>query len=174
MVEWRQIAEFPDYEISEDGEVRRLTDSKCAPRGYVLKPKTDRYGYLAVRPFCNGRGRHVTVHRLVALTFLGDPPTPEHQVAHFDGDHKHNHYSNLRWATARENTSDKDRHGRMPRGERHHKSKLSDEEVAEIRLIGSVSAPLYQYEIAQMYGVSQPQVGLILRGKSRLQPTQKQ
>lgn len=170
MTVWRQLSEFPDYEISEAGVVRRLTDSHCAKRGRVLRPKTDRYGYLVVRPFYNGEGRHVPVHRLVAVTFLGDPPTAQHQVAHFDGDHQHNHWSNLRWATAKENNLDKRRHGRMPSGERHHKTKLTDQEVAEIRLIASVPAPLYQYEIGQLYGVSQHQIHLIVTGKSRVLP----
>lgn len=170
MIKWRQLAEFPDYEISELGIVRRLTDSHCAPRGRVLRPKTDRYGYLAVRPFRNGKGRHVTIHRLVALAFIGEPPTPEHQIAHFDGDHQNNDWRNLRWATSQENHLDKQRHGRVPVGERHHKCKLSDQEVAEIRLIASVAAPLYQYEMAKLYGVSQHQIHLIVRGKSRVQP----
>lgn len=165
VIEWRQLVEFPDYEISELGVVRRLTDSRCAKRGHVLRPKTDRYGYLAVRPFHCGKGRHVTVHRLVAIAFIGEPPTPDHEVAHFDGCHQNNDWHNLRWATSQENCADKKRHGRVVVGERHHKAKLTAKDVAEIRLIASVPAPLYQYEIAALYGVAQPTIGSILRGK---------
>lgn len=164
MTEWRQCAEFPDYEISEDGVVRRLTDSHCAPRGKVLRPKTDRYGYLAVRPFFRGCGRHVTVHRLVAKAFLGEPPTPAHQVAHFDGNHQHNHYTNLRWATNSENTEDKRRHGRMPIGERHHKAKITSADVLVIRR--RCAAGERQKDVGRDFGLGQASVSSIVRHRA--------
>lgn len=39
------------------------------------------------------------MHRLVAIAFLGDPPTPDHTVDHIDTDTTNNKVSNLRWAT---------------------------------------------------------------------------
>lgn len=167
MSEWRQLAEFPDYEISETGSIRRLTDSACARRGYILKPKVDRYGYLTVRPFYNGAGQYVTVHRLVALAFLGDPPTPEHQVAHFDGNQQNNHFTNLRWATAKENQADKARHGRVPCGIRHWKAKLSDAQVAEIRSRYAAGG-IRQKDLGAMYGVNQAHVSGLVRGEYRV------
>ena len=41
------------------------------------------------------------VHRLVALAFLGPPPSKEHTVDHIDQDRYNNAVSNLRWASRR-------------------------------------------------------------------------
>ena len=49
-------------------------------------------------------GRNYQVHRLVASTFLGLPPTANHwQVNHLDGDPLNNHVSNLCYATPSQN-----------------------------------------------------------------------
>lgn len=39
------------------------------------------------------------VHRLVAMAFLGEPPTPDHTVDHINRDKSDNRLVNLRWAT---------------------------------------------------------------------------
>lgn len=39
------------------------------------------------------------VHLVIAHTFIGPPPSPEHTVDHKDGDSMNNHLTNLRWAT---------------------------------------------------------------------------
>ncbi|MGL5880995.1 MAG: HNH endonuclease signature motif containing protein [Xenococcaceae cyanobacterium] len=58
------------------------------------------------------KSRSVLVHRLMALTFLGSPPTPFHQVRHLNGDPTCNKIENLAWGTAKENAADRVRHGR--------------------------------------------------------------
>jgi hypothetical protein len=57
------------------------------------------------------------VHRLVCEAFNGAPAREGLQAAHFDGNVLHNVPSNLRWATSAENAADKERHGRVPRGD---------------------------------------------------------
>jgi len=70
---------------------------------------------------------------LVAQAFLGPKPFPDAEVAHWDGIPTHNHYTNLRWATVKENRQDARRHGRGPDGERNAMAKLTWEKVEEIR-----------------------------------------
>ena len=43
------------------------------------------------------------VHRIVAIAFLGDPPTKEHIVDHIDTNRQNNRPDNLRWITRLEN-----------------------------------------------------------------------
>jgi hypothetical protein len=54
---------------------------------------------------------HCLVHRLVLLAFRGEPPTPHHECAHWNGDPSDNSIGNLRWATKVENHADRWRHG---------------------------------------------------------------
>ncbi|AXV72811.1 hypothetical protein CJO75_01120 [Ralstonia solanacearum] len=56
-------------------------------------------------------GLKTGIHRLVALTFLGPPPSRQHEVAHNDGNRANNIVTNLRWATHAENVADTFRHG---------------------------------------------------------------
>ena len=86
-----------------------------------------------------GEYRHIGVHTLIAEAFHGPRPTPEHQVAHFDGNPSNNCAWNLRWATAAENAQDRDRHGKTfhPRGILHPNAKLTDEMVRTMRRMKS-------------------------------------
>ena len=43
------------------------------------------------------------VHRIVAIAFLGNPPTPQHVVDHIDTNRQNNRPENLRWVTKLEN-----------------------------------------------------------------------
>jgi hypothetical protein len=72
---------------------------------------------------------------LLALAFLGEPPSARHQVAHNDGNPRNNHLSNLRWATPSENSMDRRLHGTVPdrKGERHPMVKLNDQLVSKLR-----------------------------------------
>jgi len=134
-VAWRLVSGYPSYEVSNCGEVRRTLAFKKHPAGMILKPKFDKKGYQQVTLSRSGRYGYFNAHRLVALAFLGEPPTRQHQVAHNDGNPKNNHLSNLRWATRTENAMDRILHGTVPdrKGERHPMVKLNDKLVLEIR-----------------------------------------
>jgi hypothetical protein len=59
----------------------------------------------------NGRQKSYLLHRLVALTFIGPPPSSAHEVCHNDGNPANNAPGNLRWGTRGENILDTVRHG---------------------------------------------------------------
>ena len=100
------------YKIFEDGKV-------VGPTKHVLKGSLDRDGYRVVFLYINKRRRIHAVHRLVARAFLGEKPTPKHQVNHINGIRSDNRVENLEYLTSRENTL----HG-WARGRKHSKKQL--------------------------------------------------
>ena len=109
---WREVPGWPEYEISEYGDVRRKMagGSPIAKPGRLLRPSGNRYRHVNL--YGEAGRQHISLHRLVALAFIGEPPSCAHQVAHNDGDRLNNHYTNLRYATPRENAADRVRQDR--------------------------------------------------------------
>jgi hypothetical protein len=138
-LKWRALPDFPAYEVSFIGQVRRRLPPKGGRSsvGYILKPGTGHLsGYHTyILKNKDGVTKGVSAHRLVALTFIGPPPSPQHEVAHNDGNPRNNHYKNLRWATRKENAEDCTKHGRRfyAKGELHWYTKLTDADVRKIR-----------------------------------------
>jgi hypothetical protein len=132
---WRPVPDYPNYEVSSCGRARRATRFKHCPPGMVLAPRKNRFGYVQIALSKNGKYGHFGMHRLVALAFLGAPPSPRHQVAHGDRNRTNNRLENLRWATAVENAADRARHGRwlLARGEQHGQAILTDAKVLALR-----------------------------------------
>lgn len=162
--EWRQVAEFPNYEASSLGRVRRLASSvvyfnsktgRNVQRSFhacILRNIKDTGGYYRVL-LCNGRRaqKRIKVSVLVCETFHGPKPSPLHECAHNDGDRTNDKAENLRWATRKENHADKKRHGTAQWGERCSKAKLTASIVVEIRrrlTFGELAV-----DIAREYGV---------------------
>lgn len=66
----------------------------------------------------DGRSKTINVNVLVLTAFVGPKP-PGHVSRHLDGTRDNNVLGNLAWGTPSENAADADRHGLVPRGERH-------------------------------------------------------
>lgn len=106
--DWKPIADFPGYEVSDDGRVRR--------GGLVKKPRVDRKGYLLVTLWRDHKPHTRQISRLVAQAFIG--PRPDGQVVrHCNGDKADNAKGNLVYGTPTENEHDKRAHGTAPIGE---------------------------------------------------------
>lgn len=160
--EWRVCPDNDNYQVSNLGRVRRATFSqnrKSKP-GDIITPTAAKNGYLFVGLWRDGKMIRRSVHRLVAIAFLGMPPTVSHEVAHCDGCRSNNMDSNLRWATRRENHADKVAHGTAEVGERNGNSKLTTEQV---RKILSYPANANRSKLAREFGVSQVTVTRIMR-----------
>lgn len=154
--EWRDVLGFDGYQVSSFGRVR-------GPRR-ILNPVLTQYGYHQVTLCNNGKKYTRFVHRLVAVAFLGPPPSEEHDVAHGNGDKTFNAYPNLRWATPKENHADKERHGTSHRGTRHPLAKLSDGSVRAVRKL--FARGVQQKELAQFYGVSRRAINNIVNRRT--------
>jgi len=93
--EWKQIQDFPNYEVSTLGTVRNSNT------GRILK-LTCKGGYMFTGLCQNSNGKTLAVHRLVALAFI-DNPENKPQVNHKDKNRGNNNVANLEWSTASEN-----------------------------------------------------------------------
>lgn len=105
---WKTIPGFPDYQVSDQGEVRSTKFNRMK----VLKPSVDGGGYMQVVLRHDGRQATKRVHQLVALAFIGERPEGL-QTRHLDGNTLNNASSNLAYGTPAENAADKHIHGTM-------------------------------------------------------------
>ena len=107
MSRYHPIADFPRYEISDEGHVRNIST------GRILKGRAHRGGYRLVRLFTEPNVYvDRTVHSLVMETFVG--PRPEGMcVCHNDGDATNNALTNLRYGSLVDNQRDRIEHGTL-------------------------------------------------------------
>lgn len=88
-----KIPGYSNYFINSNGEIYSKLSNK------MMKTQTNRYGYLQVMLYNNHKGKLLTIHRLVAQTFI---PNPENlpQVNHKNGVKTDNRVENLEFCTA--------------------------------------------------------------------------
>lgn len=101
--EWRDIPGLNGhYRVSSMGRV--VSVARKDRRGHrrpelILKPSVSHKGYLMLF----FEKTNYSIHRLVALTFLGAPPEGRQQVNHKNGIKTDNRVCNLEWVSASEN-----------------------------------------------------------------------
>ena len=168
-MKWRVIAEFPAYEVSDAGLVRRKDT------GHVLALQKKANGYMRVSIWHAGRGAPRYVHRLVCEAFNGPSPLPRMDAAHLDGVRDNNRAHNLAWKSRKENMADCLRHGTHRCGKQIVGAKLDEDKVREMkhRLLSAPRSQSGKYikkgalrEILDEYGVTVSVAHNILHGKS--------
>lgn len=149
---------YSPYEASNVGRIRRGTR--------ILAGCLDSDGYRRINTCILGRRRLVPVHTLVALAFIGPRPT-DREAAHWNGRKQDNRPQNLRWATHKEQYSDRVRHGSGIACDRHPRRKLSSADAAQIRRL-YVPRIVTLKDIAERYGVCLQAIHRIVSGKGWL------
>lgn len=169
--EWRTVRGFEHYEVSDDGQLRSWRRKACKWRKsqaksnrrespILLNPATSPRGYRIANLTNDSAHRMLGVHRLVAIAFLGDPPSPDHtDVAHNDGNPSNNHVSNLRWATHQDNQMDMRKHKTMQDGERCITAKITEAMALEIARRAQVRGQ--GVVLAREFGLSKAQISRI-------------
>ena len=160
---WKDIPGYEGfYQASNTGKVKSLNrmighwvpGKKRKWTGRILKPIDRGNGYPFVTLYKNGIPKQISVHKLIALTFLGEPPAG-YFVNHKDLSRDNNRIENLEYMTNRENQIHARKFKTWPsgtRGEDHPKAILCDSQVIEIRKIYN-KGKLTRKEIAKMYNV---------------------
>lgn len=116
------------YQVSSLGRIRSLVT-----RGKTIKAFTYTKGYANVGMARSpGRQTRERVHRLVARAFLGPEPAGM-SVNHKNGNKSDNRVENLEYMTIGDNVRHARDAGLMRQGERTPWSKLTEDQVREIR-----------------------------------------
>lgn len=158
--EWRDVVGWPQYQVSSHGRVRStIGGSRWPPM--ILKNLVTVHGYVRITLCHEGRRKRYTLHGLVCEAFHGPKPSKLHAVAHNDGDKLNNYYTNLRWATAKENNADKIRHGTINWGDKHGGNKLTEGDIPEIRALAA--SGWTRTDIASRYGVTRQCISFVVR-----------
>jgi hypothetical protein len=97
------------YQVSNLGNVRSLDRKVNHPKGglslrkgFLLKPEMTFFCYFRVPLSKNKTKKRVSIHRLVAETFIPNINNKS-EVNHIDGNKTNNKIENLEWVTSREN-----------------------------------------------------------------------
>ena len=93
---WKTIEDFPNYEVSNFGNVRNSSKNK------LMTVSLRKNGYCVVKLSFNGISKECRVHRLVAKTFIDNPNNLPH-VNHKDEDKTNNNVWNLEWCDRKYN-----------------------------------------------------------------------
>ena len=95
--EFRIIKDFPNYEVSNFGNVKNNKTGK------ILKPIIDSLGYYKVSLYKDGNLCNKKIHKLVGEYFIANPYNKQ-CVDHVNNDRLNNNVNNLRWVTFQENS----------------------------------------------------------------------
>lgn len=154
---WRSVLGYPDFEVSNLGNVRKINGGKASisthPAGYlkVAVGKTKRSTQLKLY-----------IHRVVSIAFL---PNPENlpDVNHKNGIKNDNRVENLEWCTRSYNMKHAFDTGLAisKKGEDSLRSKLSNEDIFMIRALSLGWTGFTTKTLALMHNVSSPQIRVI-------------
>lgn len=152
----KQIENTDDYYVKRDGTV-------VGARGLPLTPVLTSSGYHQVTTKEGGEWKSRVVHRLVAEAFI---PNPENkpEVNHINGIKTDNRVENLEWVTSKENQIHANSVLGRQVGEKHPRSKLTDEQVHEI--CRRLEEGERNYTIARDFGVDETTIVNIRKGKN--------
>jgi len=163
---WKSIIGYEGiYEISNLGSVKSLSrkiyflNTFRIVKEKLLKPNTNRYGYITVTLSNNCDMKTVTIHRLLANAFI-DKVEGKEYVNHIDGIKSNNTIKNLEWCTIKENNKHSFDNGLniLPNGVNHYNSRFSVNDILSIR-----KSDLSESKLALIYKVNRATIGKIKR-----------
>lgn len=166
--EWRDIAGYDGkYQVSNLGRFRSMyfingNTRKIRSQPKMLAKGKRGNGYWGISLSIDGKSTSYLTHKLVLEAYVGPRPKGK-EAAHLDGDRSNDKASNLRWCTKKENHAHKWIHGTQQTGERNGFSKLTEEQVKEIRLRHMRGES--QSALGREFGVKQATIWLIVARK---------
>ncbi len=166
---YKDIPEFPGYRISTDCSVwscRGHWGGFAPGEWHQLVPVKGATGYLQVKLCRDGMAYVKKLHVLMLEVFVG--PRPPGMVARHYPDRNPGNCSlgNLVWGTPRENSADRRSHGTEAAGSKNGNAKLTETDVAEIRLKFAIQVNKRDKQtLSREYGVTTNMIRYILEGR---------
>lgn len=170
-IEWRAVTIPPFHtacEISNNGIVRTIDRIDCFGRtrkSRILSVHKTGHGYLQVLISAERKRLYALVHRLVAITFIGDPPHEGWQVNHKNGDKLDNRVENLEWVSKSENRKHAYRLGLSKGGESHPKATITEAQAIWV-LTDYAKSGMRQCDYAEKLGVPRSTIHALIKGKT--------
>jgi len=171
---WKDIPGYEGiYQASNQGRIRSIDRfitnryKQLQPRkGAMMSVSLHRQGYGRVLLTKDRKSKTVFIHRLIALTFIPNPQEKK-EVNHKNGIKMDNTVDNLEWCTPSENVKHAHRTGLLTTimGEKHYKSKLSEEDVKKIRHDYAMGHTSHK-KLAKEYNLNQKSIWAILHRTS--------
>jgi len=100
--QWKTIENYPNYEISSFGNLRRTNNHRS-----IKQYQSKKHRYLMVRIYNTEKGKLFNVHNLVGSTFLDQPCCPtcgaRLEINHIDNNPSNNRVTNLEYVTRQRN-----------------------------------------------------------------------
>lgn len=158
---WKSINNYPQYEVSNLGNIKSL-GNEFSRKERILKKGTVKSGYDIVVLIKDKKQKSTYVHRLVAEHFICNK-SGKREVNHINGVKNDNRVCNLEWCTTSENAIHAFKNGLSDKGQDRTQAKLTDAEVLEIR-----NSPLRNIELSRMYNISKSVISNIQNKKSWL------
>jgi hypothetical protein len=146
-----------NYLVTEDGKIWSEKRKK------FLSACDNGTGYMNVVISIDSKFKHKYVHRLVAEVYLENPNNYPH-INHIDNNRYNNHVSNLEWSNYQLNSDHKVKQKRHPHGITNGQSKLTEEQVLEIRKV-YVRGEISYKQLGKIYGVDASLIGYIINRK---------
>lgn len=171
---WKDIESCDGYQASNLGNIRSKQrrvwiERKNAASGWknlkekLIKPATDRRGYLFFMANSEGRQKTTFVHRAVLFAFVGFR-SPDVVVNHKDGQKTNNKLENLEFVTQQQNVDHAIATGLMNNSGEHHGLATATE--PQVRKAHSLLAlGVRTNDVAKQTGLTKAQVLHVMSGK---------
>lgn len=168
--EWKPCFGYEDcYAISNLGRLARTATYGRNPKScWKIRAPAIKKGYRSFHMCKDGISKYRLAHLLVWQTFKG--PIPDSlEVNHMNGDRDDPALTNLELMTRSENAAHSFRilgraNFNVPHlGSKNGCAKLTEADIPEIFRLAATG--MYQWKIGELFGVSQPAIGMILRGE---------
>lgn len=131
MEQWKKITDYPNYSVSNQGQVRNDVT------GRILKQsRVGGYSMIGLRE--KGMHKMIYVHRLVAFAFVENPENYT-EVNHINAIKSDNRAENIEWCSRAHNMRHAYAHNliHLKRGQESSVAKLTEQDVLEIRNLRS-------------------------------------